>query len=502
MRKKLGALFEPISKSIGAKLAPAGRKLAAFGIGAKKALVGAGKAAAEDLGSVLPSLSTVLGVTASGAAAAAAAIAALAVGAGVAAGAIAAFGIGSAAAASKMQLQRQALLGNAKDAEALGEQIGALAGKVPQGVSELNELSRELSKTRLSGKAIVDTMAAVAQATGAVDASAGAKIQELVTRGQQSGRFYLNQLELQGTGLDFDDVARSYAEGTKKSVEAARAELARGEVPIESAAAALKKATEKKFGDINLKNAFSLENGPKKLKEQLGILSSGVDLGPISKALQDAFGQLDENAPLGRAVKSFMTDFGGGLVDVASKSIPLLLEGFKWMLVWGLRLQEQYYLTKKAVLDAFAKENWVGAGVEIWKGLLLGIFKGNTVLLNGAKDLATGIKKAFTGELDIHSPSKVFEGYGRNTVEGYAQGVQRGSRRADDAVREMGGGLPAPGGGARGGAGAAPASISVEVNIHGASTESAKGMQSPEFLSLLTRAIRDAVTTEAAGVAA
>jgi hypothetical protein len=470
--KKLGKVFDPIktavgplAKSVSEKLAPAGSRLARFGGGAKSVLVSFGKAAKEDASSVLPSLSSALGLVAEGSVLAAAAVAAVGAAAVGAVAAVGAFGIASAAAASKLQLQREALLGSVQDAKALGEQISVLAGKVPQGVEELNALGRELSKTRLSGKAIVDTMAAVAQATGAVDASAGSKIQELLTRFQATGRFALGQFELQGTGIDFEDVAKEWAAGSKKTVEAARAELLRGQVPLDDAASLLRKVTEKKFGDINIKNAFSLENAPKKLKEQLQLLSSGVDLSPISRALQDAFGQLSENAPLGAAVKTFMTTFGKGLVDAAATGIPLVLEGFKWLVVGALRVGTAFYEMKKQVLDAFHNDDWVGAGKAIVVGLVKGIIGAQKFEGEALFSLGKTIKKAFTDELGIHSPSKVFEGYGQNTVAGYASS-------------------------------ASSAPISIEVNIHGASTDSAKGMQSPEFLAALTRAIRDAVSAK------
>jgi hypothetical protein len=486
--KRLGTTFGPIAKRIGEAIAPAGGKLAKFGLGAKKALSTLGKAVAEDAGSVLPSLSSALGLVTSGAAAAALAVAAVGAAAVAAAVGIGAFGLASADAAAKMQRQREALLGNAQDAKAFGEQIAALSGKVPQGVEELNALALSLSKTRLTGKAMVSTFEAVSQATGAVDASAGAKIQELITRGQQSGRFFLGQLELQGTGLDFEDVAKEYAAGTKKSVAAARAELLRGEVPLEAAAEALAKATTKKFGALNIKNAFSLENAPKKLKEQLSLLSSGVDLSPITNALQGAFGQLAENAPLGRAVKAFMSTFGGALVDIAAKSIPVMVEGFTWLVVGAIRVATQFYELRNAIDDALTQGDWVGAGKAIIVGLVKGI-KGAISFHNEALfGIGKTIKEAFTSDLKIQSPSKVFEGYGRNTVEGYAQGVEKGTQRATDAV---GGMAKAPAA-----ASASSGPISVEVHLHGAPTDSAKGMQSPEFLAALTRAIRDALTSK------
>lgn len=509
--KKVSAAVAPVGKKLGAALAPIGAKLAPIGQRVAKLGGGIGKfarAAAEDLRSIAPSSGTLLkGAKLLGTGLTAAAAAAVALGAAVAAGTLAVlkFGLTAADTAAKLQRQRQALLGNADDAARLGDQIQALAGKVPQGVEELNALGVALSKTRLSGKAIVSTMNAVAQATGAVDAEAGAKIQELLTRGQNTGRFQLGLRELQGTGIDFDDVAREYAAGTKKTIAAARSELAWGKVPLEQGADALAKATEKKFGALNIANAFSLENAPKKFFDQISSLAKGVDLAPITKGLQDAFAQLSPNAPLGASIKTFFETVGSGFADLVGKSIPLVLEGFKYLVAAALQLAASYYETKADILEAWNGSNWIDLGAAIVKGIAKGIkMISGAVLFDGAMtDLAEGIKKAFTGRLDIHSPSRVFAKYGEYTTEGYAQGVESGSRRASSSVLDMLD-TSAGGAGARPIAGASSGHESVVVNLHigsGADAqEVAQTLQSTGTLSALARAVRDALRTGGADV--
>jgi hypothetical protein len=494
LKARVGKAIAPLGKKISETFGPAGKKLAKFGSGAKEALTTVAKAAKEDAGTVLPGLGNALGLVAEGSAIAVAAIAAVGVAAGAAGLAVIGFGLHAADAAAKMQRQREALLGNAKDAKNLGDQIDVLAKKVPQGVGELNKLGLELSKTRLSGKAIVSTMNAVAQATGAVDESAGAKIKELITRGQATGRFFLGQLELQGTGIDFDDVAKEYAAGTKKSLAAARKELMTGKVPLEAAADVLARVTEKKFGKLNLANAFSLENAPTKFFDQLASLAKGIDLGPIAKGLQDAFGQLAPNAPLGAAIKQLFETVGPGLVDIAARSIPVLVEGLTWLVDGAVRVATAYYELKKDIQDALNADDWVALGKAIVQGLVKGILGAFSFHNEALFGMGKMIKKAFTDDLQIHSPSRVFAEYGRNTVEGYAQGVERSSSRAESAVSNM---VPAPSAssGGRGGP------ISVEVNIHGAPTDNAEAMSSPQFLAQLTHAIRDALTMQGGAAA-
>jgi hypothetical protein len=484
--KKIGDALGPLAKKAGEKLAPAGKALGRLGTSAKGAFSTLA-AAAKPVTSMLPDAATMmsgLGTVAAGAAAAVVALGAAMVAGGVALGA---FGLAAADAYGKLNRQRQALLGNAEDAGRLGDQIQALANKVPQGVEELNALGVSLAKTRLTGKAMVDTMAAVAQATGAVDAAAGSKLQEIVTRGQDSGRMFLGMRELQGTGLSFDDVAKEYAAGTRKSLDAARKELLAGAVPLESGAEALRKAAEKKFGDLNLANAFSLENAPKKFVEQFKSLTKDVDLKPITEGLQNAFAQLSPDAPLGRAVKTFMESFVGGLADAAGKGIPLVLEGFKWLVVGALRVGTFFYEMKKKIADAFSADGWMGIGKEIAVGLVKGITGYWKFVIEAITSLAGNIKNAFTGEMEIRSPSKVFEKYGQYTTEGYAQGVERSSGKAQGAVEGMVSTPATSGGGG-------PTSITV--NINGASTGSAEAMSSPIFLAELSRALRDAMSAK------
>jgi hypothetical protein len=361
---------------------------------------------------------------------------------------------------------------------------------VPQGVEELNALGVSLAKTKLTGKALVDTMNAVAQATGAVDASAGAKLQEIVTRGQHTGRMFLNQLELQGTGINFDDVAQAYADGTKKSLAAARRELMMGGAPLEQGAEALRKATEKKFGALNVANAFSLENAPKKFFEQIKGLMKDVNLEPLTKGLQEAFGQLSPDAPLGRALKTFLESFVGGLAEAAGKGIPMLLEGFKWLVVGALRVGTEFYEMKKKIVDALQGGDWVKLGKDIILGIAEGVTGAWKFLAEALVSTAKNIKDTFKGELKIKSPSKVFAQYGEQTTEGYAQGVERGAQRAQGAVEGM---VSSPSKGSTGGVTTGDINVTIQAPAGGA-----QALQSPVFLADLSRALRMALAAKGA----
>jgi hypothetical protein len=65
------------------------------------------------------------------------------------------------------------------------------------------------------------------------------------------------------------------------------------------------------------------------------------------------------------------------------------------------------------------------AGISIVTGLVDGIKTKIGSAVHVTKDLASSIASSFADALGIQSPSKLFEGYGRNTVEGYEQGERK-----------------------------------------------------------------------------
>lgn len=495
---KLGTMLAPVGAMLGKAFAPVGRLLLKGIGGAFRALGPVVKAGGSMLSSVFAAVGPLL---ASGVGAA------VALAAAIGAAGVAIFGLAahSADASARQERMRTAILGNAGDAKRLGDQVDVLSGKVALSRDELNGMANELAKTRLTGKGMVSTMNAVAQVTSAIDASAGSKIQELITRGQNMGRFQLQPAmqgmadDLQGTGLAFEDVASAYAEVTKKGMAQAATELRSGVAPIESASAAVALAAEKKFGKLNIQNAFSLSNAPGKFMEQFGVLAKGMKPGidAVGEALAKAFGQLSPDAPLGGAIKTFFDLVGNDMLDTIAKTIPALLEGFKFAVAGALRMAASFYKTKADILAAWNAGDFIGMGKAIMLGILKGLALAGPAVVEGVIGAAKSIKDSFTGKggIDAHSPSKAFEKFGKWSIEGYAQGVERSMGRSTDAVQAAA--QPPDGGGAT--AARAGASIgTIEVHINGAPTD-AKGMQEPAFLASLTRALRDAVALQGAG---
>ena len=80
---------------------------------------------------------------------------------------------------------------------------------------------------------------------------------------------------------------------------------------------------------------------------------------------------------------------------------------------------------------------------EFGSNLIQGLVNGIRNAWEGAKEWVVGlgqsIKGWFTSEVEIHSPSRVFKGYGVNIVEGLAIGMNKSIPMAEDASDNLAG---------------------------------------------------------------
>lgn len=89
------------------------------------------------------------------------------------------------------------------------------------------------------------------------------------------------------------------------------------------------------------------------------------------------------------------------------------------------------------LIDKVSKFNPLSVGKNIIDGITKGI-TGNTNVSNDAtKQLTDGIKKTAQDELDIHSPSKWFEGIGSYVVQGLANGITGALGYVNDAMNKL-----------------------------------------------------------------
>ena len=92
--------------------------------------------------------------------------------------------------------------------------------------------------------------------------------------------------------------------------------------------------------------------------------------------------------------------------------------------------------------------SWFGIDVpakftDFGKNMIDGLVNGIRNAWDGAKEWVIGLGKSikgwFTGEMEIHSPSRVFKGYGQNIVEGLAIGMDKSTSIAEAASDNLAG---------------------------------------------------------------
>lgn len=76
-------------------------------------------------------------------------------------------------------------------------------------------------------------------------------------------------------------------------------------------------------------------------------------------------------------------------------------------------------------------------GRDAGQGLLNGLASMEAAILAKAAAIAEGVKAQITSALDIHSPSRVMEGYGENTGEGFAIGLENLIERVKNAATKL-----------------------------------------------------------------
>lgn len=101
-----------------------------------------------------------------------------------------------------------------------------------------------------------------------------------------------------------------------------------------------------------------------------------------------------------------------------------------------------FYQILQPVLNLFGIE-LPGKFSEFGSNLIQGLVNGIRNAWEGAKEWVVGlgqsIKGWFTSEVEIHSPSRVFKGYGVNIVEGLAIGMNKSIPMAEDASDNLAG---------------------------------------------------------------
>lgn len=369
------------------------------------------------------------------------------------------FLIDSANVARAMQLTREAAVGSAEGATALGTQVDALARKLPTAKAELNDLASEMARAGLGGQALVDAFNAVGQAAAANGQSAGNQIRALLERGKLTQRFSLGRFELQGTGLAQADVAAELAKKMKIGIGDAQRALAEGRVSLSAGAEAMREAVEAKFGGINARKMLDLNVIVAKTKERLQGLAAGINLEPLAKVFGEIAEVLDTSTVSGAALKEVFTTIGNGIVASFAAAGPFLKGFFKGLVITALEIEVAYYKVKIALKSAFGSPSFLKDIDGMQTGILAAkIAVGALVaglVIAGAVVAAVGLTIAFPfilagaaiGAL-IFVGKKVYDFFketdfgklGTDIIDGLVGGIKSGFGRVKTAVTDLGSG--------------------------------------------------------------
>jgi TP901 family phage tail tape measure protein len=93
------------------------------------------------------------------------------------------------------------------------------------------------------------------------------------------------------------------------------------------------------------------------------------------------------------------------------------------------------------IIETFKSINLAQIGKDIIQGLINGIGSMASAVWDKVKGIADSVKDAFTGALDINSPSGVFEGYGVNLNEGLIGGIVSSASKLNRAMGNVYGNL-------------------------------------------------------------
>ncbi|EEP5092538.1 phage tail tape measure protein [Salmonella enterica] len=125
--------------------------------------------------------------------------------------------------------------------------------------------------------------------------------------------------------------------------------------------------------------------------------------------------------------QEIQTAFDGGLLGIGEliinwSPLGLFYKAFAGVLSW---------------FDIDLPKNFTDFGKNIIDGLTKGIKDKWKSVKDTFKDLTDGIKNFFTGETEIHSPSRVFMGYGGYIVEGLQLGINNTAWKAEQAAKGL-----------------------------------------------------------------
>jgi hypothetical protein len=398
----------------------------------------------------------------------------------------------------------EAMLGTEKAARDTYGQLLGITKVTSASKEQLTTAAQELSAAGVtSQRQLVDSVKALAQVESVLKGG-GSRIQSVIEKAAQTGKFEVNAKRLAGTGVQIAVLYEEIAKRTGLGVKQVEAQLKAGKIKTEVGIDALTATIDRKFGGVAAKQAMDFGVQMQRLRDNIGGLFADVNTGPFLDALGEIVSVFDSAMPAGAAMKDMLTAAFNGVFKAVAAGAPYVKTFLKGLVIIGLqvaialkpliaRLREAFGgdakkgpldlaktmsligLAARAVVGVFAqilafKPVWdslaatissigtvvsgfmqggfLGAfnsiGAAVVNGIVAGITSTAGVLFKAATDLAANTIARFKSAFQIHSPSKVMMGMGLNLDAGLAMGIKAGAPAVNDNMRAVVQPVPPP----------------------------------------------------------
>ena len=233
----------------------------------------------------------------------------------------------------------EAFLGSQAAANDVYDRIGDITETVAISQERATGLARELSAAGItSASALTDAITSIRQVESVLGAEAGGKIQSVLEKAAQSGKFTLNAKQLAGTGVQiqslYSEIGKRLGIGNKEVEK----QLAAGKISAEVGIASLTKVLDTKFGGVAAKQVLDLGSQLQHFRDNFSKLFEDVDTGPFLDGLHSVLNLFDQSTTSGQALKAVLTSTFNGLFRVVGAVAPYVENFFKGLFLIVLRV--------------------------------------------------------------------------------------------------------------------------------------------------------------------
>lgn len=232
----------------------------------------------------------------------------------------------------------EAMLGSQEAAKSTYEQINAITKTVAISQESAETLARELTAAGVTNQAmLVGAVKAIGQ-TESVLKGAGSKIQGIIEKAAQTGKFEVNAKKLTGTGVQLSVLYQELATRTGVGVKQIEAQLKAGKVSAQTGIAALTAVLDKKFGAVAAKQAMDIGAQFQRFHDNISRLFEDVDTEPFLNALNEILSLVDQATPAGAALHDVLVAAFDGLFSAIARVEPYAKAFFKGLVIIGLQV--------------------------------------------------------------------------------------------------------------------------------------------------------------------